>query len=450
MYRYNSGRRYRYSRKRAAWVPYDEWLARRGLKRANPAYRQKKSASSYKRKAAAAGGSRYRGAGSALGAAIGSAVGGAPGTAIGAALGAAGADLIKSVTGFGDYKVSYNTILFPDQVPQFREKGRSVIVNHREYIQDITSSSVAGAFNINSFIINPGDPATFPWLNNLAEQFEEYRVHGMIFEFKTTSSDALNSTNTALGTVVMATQYNSIAPVFTNKQQMENYEFGASTKPSCSLMHAIECDPKVTSFGPIFTVRQGAGTDTGDVRLYDLGKFSIATVGLQGTSVNVGELWCTYSIELFKPRQSSVDFAAHWQLGGAAGTVTAAAPLSNAVLTSTSANNTGITLSNTVVTFPSSFSGNVLVVYDALGTVGASTVAPAIAASAGATALNLVNSDAQNAIQGTFLAATTYLYEFAYFSLVNGGKLTFSGGTYPTGVVVGDLFINTFPNALIN
>lgn len=146
-------------------------------------------------------GSRYRVPAGLIGSAIGGYVGGPPGSAIGSVLGSSAADLLKHVAGIGDYTVNYNTILKPDSVPQF-SGNRTFVVSHREYIQDIVSSSSAGAFKIDSFLINPGDPATFPWLSNLAQNFEEYRIHGMIFQFKTTSANALNSTNTALGTIV--------------------------------------------------------------------------------------------------------------------------------------------------------------------------------------------------------------------------------------------------------
>lgn len=400
----------------------------------------------------AGGGSKYRSVGAALGGGIGSMLGGPSGMAIGSVLGSSAADMLKHVTGIGDYVVNYNTILHPDQVPEFsRGNKRGFIVTHREYIMDVISSASAGAFNINSFAINPGDPATFPWLSNIAQQFEEYRIHGMIFNFKTTSADALNSTNTALGTVVMATQYNTISPAFTNKQQMENYEFGSSTTPSNSLMHPIECDPKISSFGPVYTVRLGAGTDTGDERLYDIGRFSIATVGMQGTSVNLGELSVTYQCEFFKPRLSNTEFAVHWQLGGASGTVTAAAPLSNAILSSTSANFTGITLtSGGVITFPNTFTGNVSVTYAAFGTVGAACVDPGLAASGGAANLLLLDLNTKAGVGKSYAAASTALEITAYFTVTNGGAVTISGGTYPTGVVIGDLVINTFPMQLNN
>lgn len=59
-------------------------------------------------------------------------------------------------------------------------------------------------------------------------------IEGMYLEYRTMSADALNSTNTALGQVIMSAQYNAGNPDFTNKQEMENYEGGVSVKPSQS------------------------------------------------------------------------------------------------------------------------------------------------------------------------------------------------------------------------
>ncbi len=150
--------------------------------------------------------------------------------------------------------------------------------------------------------INPGDDATFPWLSGVASNFQQYRFKGLLFEFVSTSADALNSTNTALGTVVMATQYNVNRPAFVSKQEMEAYEFSCSTRPSASLIHPIECDPDETPMTHLY-VRSGAVPSGEDARMYDLGKFQIATVGMQAAAT-IGELWVTYDIELLKPRLS--------------------------------------------------------------------------------------------------------------------------------------------------
>ena len=115
------------------------------------------------------------------------------------------------------------------------------------------------------------------------------------------SADALNSTNTALGSVMMATQYNTYQTPFANKAEMENHAYAMSCKPSEDMIHPIECDPHQSSITTFF-VRGGTVPDGADKRLYDLGRFEIGTVGFQGASVNIGELHVTYQVSLMKPR----------------------------------------------------------------------------------------------------------------------------------------------------
>jgi len=249
----------------------------------------------------------------------------------GGALGTYGGNLIgqglQSITGQGDYTVGpskpkYNTLTNSTDIPQFKTKGRTNVVAHREYLGDVYSGPTLASgttdYDVNTYSLNPGLQASFPWLHDVAKNYEEYIIHGMVFEYKSTSADALNSTNTALGTVIMGTQYNVNSAAFVNKQQMENYEFSQSARPSVNQLHAIECSPKETPIEILFT---RTGTQTDDLRLYDLAKFSIATQGMQAANVNIGELWCTYHIELLKPKIPAgiPNDASHLQTTGSAG-----------------------------------------------------------------------------------------------------------------------------------
>lgn len=232
---------------------------------------------------------------------LGTAAGTYFGGPVGGVLGGLAGSLFSKVTGFGDYKVASNTILTGTDPPVFASSGRGTIIRHREFLQDITTASTANTFNIQGFNINAALPGTFPWLSQIAQNFEQYCMRGMIFEFKTMSADALNSTNTALGSVIMATQYNSLAAPFASKAAMENHEFCTSAKPSVSFMHPIECARGETPVSCLYT-RTTAVPSGADQRLYDLGTFYIATTGFQGTNVNIGELWVTYDVELLKPQ----------------------------------------------------------------------------------------------------------------------------------------------------
>lgn len=249
---------------------------------------------------------KYPGLGRSLGGIAGSAIGGLAGNVplgniVGQGIGQGAHALVKTITGVGDYTVSENSLIYNrDAVPQFSsDNPRCTVVSHSEFIRDIRGST---NFAVDSYNINPANANLFPWLSQIARNYEQVIFQGLVFQFKTTSATSIGSTNTALGTVIMATQYDTLAETFVNKQQMENYEFAQSCIPSHSIMHAIECDPSLTSNQGLFYIDNASNSQVNaDPRLYNIGKFNIATVGMQAAST-IGELWVTYKVCLIKPR----------------------------------------------------------------------------------------------------------------------------------------------------
>lgn len=203
---------------------------------------------------------------------------------------------ISKVSGMGDYTVSKNS-LFNGQVPEFSPTNHSITVKHREYLGDIRGSI---GWNSQEYVINPGLVESFPWLSKMAGLYTQYKLHGAIFEFVSTSANALNSTNTALGTVILSTRYNEYDPVFTSKIEALAHEFSTSSKPSESQIHPIECAPQETPFNVHF-VRDSALRENEDARLYDWGVFQLSTVGMQAAAT-IGELWVSYDVIFEKPR----------------------------------------------------------------------------------------------------------------------------------------------------
>lgn len=129
---------------------------------------------------------------------------------------------VASIFGSGDYAisnsetVSSNALVHPEQTPKFSTTVQSFVMTKREFITNIVTSASANTFEYDVFQLNPGLSNTFPWLSQIAPNFETYKCHGLMFEFRSTSSDALNSTNTALGQVIMSCQYDAANPPFTN------------------------------------------------------------------------------------------------------------------------------------------------------------------------------------------------------------------------------------------
>jgi hypothetical protein len=166
----------------------------------------------------------------------------------------------------------------------------------------------------------------------VAARFQQYRFNGLIFEFKTLSSDI--TAGGALGAVVMSTNYDAVKRPFSNKLEMENSEYATSAKPSRSQIHVIECDPAMTQSKLLYCADVGKDDSLDiDPRFANLGNFQLATVGLPGSTGQVlGELWASYDVSLFKP-DLGTPIGEGWQRLTAAGTVSLAAPLGDPTLT---------------------------------------------------------------------------------------------------------------------
>jgi len=213
---------------------------------------------------------------------------------IGGWLGDKAQSFISSIFGMGDYAVKANTLLSPNP-PMFTQGRHSMTVCHREFVAPVNSLGIL--FNLTAYPINPTS-ALFPWLSSLATSFELFRFKGLVIEFVATSATAVSSTNTALGSVILATEYNTLAPNFISQVQMEAYEYSTSTVPFTSCIHPIECDPAQLTLSELYT---DLGFSTGDPRFTTLGNFQIATIGQQAAAV-IGELWVSYEVELIRPR----------------------------------------------------------------------------------------------------------------------------------------------------
>lgn len=217
---------------------------------------------------------------------------------LGAGLGHLAGSAIGSIFGSGDYtmvgpKPSYNTVVNASQIPKFLSKKMTNIICHREFLGDIKGTV---DFTNRVYPINPGSEKTFPWLSSLAGSYQEYKIHGLVFEFRSMVTDYV--TNGAPGTIMMATNYNADAPPFVNKPEMENSEFTVSAKPTLNLMHGVECADKMNVLGHRY-VRVGSLGSGQDLKFTDLGNFQFATK--DNPVQTLGELWVTYCIEFFKP-----------------------------------------------------------------------------------------------------------------------------------------------------
>jgi len=227
---------------------------------------------------------------------VGGMIGGAPGAAIGSA--------ISQVTGYGSYKVKHNTVgdttvygADAANVPGFSNFEHGTRIKHREFVKNIVVPSDPTAFNVEVMRLGLDNSELFPWLSLLATRFQKYKVHGMMFYFRSTSTDYNNS-----GSLAFSLNYDVTENGPTQMSDVLNSFFATSSKPSQSFAAPVECDPATMPSGGYYIRHPNASTGTVDLRMSQVGSLNVCTEGLSLSAGQVlGQLWCTYDIELLYP-----------------------------------------------------------------------------------------------------------------------------------------------------
>jgi len=163
---------------------------------------------------------------------------------------------------------------------------------HRELIGSVVGST---AFTIQyGLALNPGIATTFPWLAGQAVFWEQYRFHGLRFEYVTRCGSS------QAGSVIMTPDYDAEDTAPVTEANMSTYQDSVEDAPWKDIVTRL--DPKAMHpMGPRKFIRDG--NTSGDIKTFDVGTFFLATVDCGGTP-GLGKLWVEYDVELFVPASS--------------------------------------------------------------------------------------------------------------------------------------------------
>lgn len=201
-------------------------------------------------------------------------------------------------------------------VPTFstnNDETGSLVIQHSEYVKDIygvpwssndpSEAVIQEPFKNDAISLNPGLPNSFPWLSQIAANYEEYEMIQLMFCFKTRVGDNLTTTDGQVGTLLMFTDYNaSDNPRRTKQDLLQGYGTSVSKISDTDILHGIECDPsKIKGDAHKFVRTGGINTDLQD---FDWGLFQIAVDNTPAVLSNkvIGELYVSYTVRLSKPR----------------------------------------------------------------------------------------------------------------------------------------------------
>lgn len=164
------------------------------------------------------------------------------------------------------------------------------VVEHSEFIQDVAGSVL---FSVTGLPINPGQSFMFPWLSQIAPNYESYKFDFLIFTYE----NAVGS-QTA-GKVLLGVDFDASDPAPVDKQQFASYQGYSSDAPWKTFTQHNSKDNlnKRSSY----YVRPGALPAGTDIKLYDVGNFFVASQGMVDAS-NVGELYVKYRVKFMTPQ----------------------------------------------------------------------------------------------------------------------------------------------------
>jgi len=345
----------------------------------------------------------------------------------------------NAIRGKGDYTVTTNSIsrkggIFSgDSVPAFRNISGGVRVTHREYLGEILASPTANAFSVTSYAVNPGLFSTFPWFSAFANQFDQWKPNGLVFCFKTESSE-FGAGAGSVGTVIMAADYDVTDTAYSSKIEMENSQFACSGPCFESLMHPVECKPSQRNTTTLMTRATNNGLTSTDnsLRWYDICNFQIATAGCQANQV-VGELWLSFDITLYKTQLFSGIYGKSILINsGVVAASTNGDPLGAGVTVSSNSNFFPVyDPTAQTITLPRSVIGgtfHIRLVWS--GASGSSVVAPSVTYNAAITSLGVT------ATVGSGVASATLSIDNAFTVIDTGVGLSpvitiGTGGTLP-------------------
>lgn len=221
---------------------------------------------------------------------------------------------IRKATGIGDYNIASNVLVEGNpsgrmpgsfEAPSFVNISDTggIVISHREFIGNIYGPAKDQGFVTQKYKINPGIEKTFPWLSQIAANYQDYSIKQLIFSFKSTVSN-FQTTTGVTGTVLSVTQHDPYAHDYEDKSEIMQAFGSVSCKATDNQVAGVECDPTKLTGDPIRHVRVAGLPDNRDPKEYDWGDFIFAMSDFptELANANIGEIWVSYTVELLRPR----------------------------------------------------------------------------------------------------------------------------------------------------
>jgi len=233
------------------------------------------------------------------------------------------------------------------QKPAFSSINGETCIRHREYIGTIANST---SFVCTPYAINPGLSDVFPWLTNIAANYDKYRFRKLRFDYVPAVSTSTG------GRITLAFNYNAGDNAPVSKQQVFSVSPNAEQAVWAELILQVPVIPE-TLYTREYLVPGS------DIKTFDMGQLLVAT-DLGANTSTIGELYVEYEVVLTKPHPQFVSTTEVYNL-----TTTTAANLWPSTGGTVYLPNGMVSSSTVANSFTFSLSGRYLIVWQVTGTV---------------------------------------------------------------------------------
>ncbi len=181
-----------------------------------------------------------------------------------------------------------------NRAPVIRNNNRGITVSHREFIQNIGGGSSSEVWNIAvNKILSPGYASVFPWLNNIATNYESYRFTKFAIHYIPTCP------TTTDGNLQFVFDFDLTDEPPSTELDMLNYKGAVVTTPYNEFIHNLTSAESNKLFKNRFVTSNEF--PEGELNQFAFARLMIAYSGTEIAATTVGKLFFDYTVQLQTP-----------------------------------------------------------------------------------------------------------------------------------------------------
>jgi len=174
--------------------------------------------------------------------------------------------------------------------PRVQSSAKCTRILHRELIATVSGNTTYG---VTAYALNPGLSASFPWLSQVAGNYEQYSFKALRYHYVTRCS------TTYTGSVLLSPEYDALDSPPTSEVFQAMMEGSKEDVPWRDQLISFSV-PDMFPLGPRKFIRTGVVSGS-DLKTYDVGQLFVGRAGCTDTNT-IGKLWVEYDIELYVPQ----------------------------------------------------------------------------------------------------------------------------------------------------